>query len=82
MFGTKARAGRTPATYFALMRASIDGQEKIADMRQVVDAQSGETRSSVYEAMRTRLCAYFGCKDAPGELQVIEFSIDPNELSQ
>ena len=81
MFRSKARVRPEVASYFAVMRASADGNGKVADLRQVVDAKSGETRGSVYEAMRAKLCAYFGCQDAPGKLQVVEFTIEPNELA-
>jgi hypothetical protein len=85
MFWSKAPANREAVSYFAVMRAAGISQlaksEKTVDLRRVVDARSGETRSSVYEAMRKSLCAYFGCEDAPGKLQVVEFSITANELT-
>ncbi len=85
MLRFKAQVEPEAASYFALMRATGIGNltqsEKTVDTHRVIDAGSGETRGSVYEAMRASLCAYFGCEDAPGKLQVIEFSIEPNELA-
>lgn len=85
MFSLKARAGREAKSYFAFMRATgisdLTQSEKTVDTHRVIDAGSGETRASVYKAMRASLCAYFGCEDAPGKLQVVEFSITANELT-